>query len=118
MIYELVSVALRDGSGSVRCHFNKLPRERVLPAVVITVVSGSNDMDMEGDDTLRSRIVQLDAWASTRTGADNYMEEARGQMLAATTFVVGDIRESGADHYDEEANLYRASLEFDVGFNA
>ena len=114
-IAETVSAALRDAD--LRCHFNKLPRERTIPAIVITMIAGFDDVDLSGDASLRNRVMQLDVWASTRTGADAYMESAKTAMLAATTFTVGDIRESGADGIDDEANLYRASLEFSIWLN-
>lgn len=112
-----VTVAQALIDADLRCHHNKMPRERTIPALVITTIGGFDDVDLAGDASFGNRIVQLDAWASTRTGADTYMDSAKAAMLAATTFSVGDVRESGADGFDDEAGLYRASLEFSVWFN-
>jgi hypothetical protein len=121
-IAEYVSAALRDGSDGLRVHHNRLPRDNdslraVLPAIVISAVAGVDEMDLQGDAGLRRRLFQADSWATTRKGADDYMELARAKMLAANTFTVAAIDVSGAEGFDEDANLFRASLEFALWFN-
>lgn len=117
---ERVSLALQDSPGGLRAYKGKLPPKdnRVIPALVITMVSGDDDMDLEGDDTLRQRTVQLDSYASIESGAHDYMEDARAKMHAATVFSVGAVRPSGADDYEADVNLFRVSMEFDIWFNA
>lgn len=120
-VAEYVFAALANGAGGLRAHHNKLPRKGdsnyVLPMLVITGIAGHTEMHLRGDGGLRRYLVQVDAWATSRKGADDYMELARAKMLAATTFKVAAIDVSGAEGYDEEANLYRASLEFGLWVN-
>lgn len=120
-IAELVFAALANGSDGLRAHHEKLPAKGtpsyILPMLVITTVAGSDDVDLRGDASLHHRLMQLDAWGASRKLADDYMELARLKMLSATTFGVGAIDVSGGGGYDEEANLFRASLEFRVWFN-
>lgn len=101
----------------LRAHKGKLPNERVLPAIVVTVVTGTDEMVLRGDGELRRRVVQLDAWGTVESGADDYMEQARTKMLAASGFKVARIDVSGAPDYEPEANLFRSSLEFAIWFN-
>jgi hypothetical protein len=120
-IAELVFAAITSGSDGLRAFQNKLPRKGeamyVLPMIAISTITGHTEMHLSGDGGLRRYLIQLDAWASTRRGADDYMELAREKMLAATTFKIGAIEVTGADGYDEEANLYRTSVEFGLWVN-
>lgn len=98
----------------LRAHKARLPDKRTLPAIVVSIVAGHDEWTLEGDDNLSHRIVQLDAWASTETGADNYMRQAREKMLASADFTVSGVDVSGAPDYDDDANLYRSSFEFRI----
>jgi hypothetical protein len=119
-IAEHVFAAL-DG---LRAHQEKLPSKGVtneppgyvLPMLVISTITGNDDLDLRGEASLRWRVMQIDAWGKTRRGTDDYMELARAQMLAYKQFSVGAIDVSGAPGYDDDANLFRASLEFRVWF--
>lgn len=114
---QLVHAELISGTTGLRAHKSVLPRERTLPAIVITPIAGSDEIHLRGDSGLTRQVVQLDAWASLESGAESYMEQAKQKMLNASTFQVANISVSGADTYDEEANLYRASREFTIWFN-
>ena len=119
-IAELVFQALSSGSDGLRAFQNRLPQSGaanyVLPALVITTVAGADEMTLVGADGLRRRLIQLDAWGSSRKFADDYMELARTRMLAGTGFKVGAIDQTAAPQFDDEANLFRASLEFSLWF--
>jgi hypothetical protein len=120
-VAEVVFQALSSGSDGLRAFQNKLPRKGdanyILPMLVITLVAGHDEMQLRGDGGLQRRLIQLDAWATTRKGADDLAELARTRMLAATTFKVAAIDVSGADGYDEDANLFRASFEYGIWRN-
>jgi len=118
---ELVSAALTNGSDQLRVHHNKLPRKGddnyIPPMLVATTVTSRDEIHLRGDGGLRRYLIQLDAWAASRKFADDYMELARTKMLAATSFSIAAVSATGAEGYDENANLYRASLEFGLWVN-
>lgn len=106
-----------DALGALRAYKGKLPsREegRVLPAIVVQAITGSDELDLMSDPGPFRRLVQLDAWATTESGADAYMEQAKAAMRAATTFRVDSIDLSGAPPWDDDAKLWRSSYEFGV----
>ena len=109
-----VSETVIEALSPLRAHKGHLPDKRTLPAIVVQVVAGNDEWTLEGDDELKRRVIQLDAWSSTETGADTYMAQARTAMLASTDFAVAGVNVSGAPDYDEEANLYRSSFEFTI----
>lgn len=119
-ITERVISALTAGSDGLRAHRNKLPPPgdpgRVLPAAVVNEIAGHDERDLRGADGLRRRIMRVDVWGTTRRGADDAMEVAMDKMDAATTFTVAGSEPSWAPGFDDEANLYRASVDFTLWF--
>lgn len=93
---------------------NSREEGRILPAIVVQVITGSDELDLMGDPGPFRRMVQLDAWATTEAGADAYMEQAKTAMRAATAFKVDSIDLSGAPPYDDDAKLWRSSYEFGI----
>lgn len=119
---ELVFNALTDGSSPLRARHNKLPPKGdpayILPTAVINKLAGSDQTDLRGRDGYRWRVIRIDVWGTTRKGADDYMELVKSKMEATGTFSSGTPEESGAPPYDDESNLYRASVDFPISFAA
>lgn len=114
---ERIFQALTSGSEPLRAYQDKMPRERTLPAIVISSeIAGEDDYGLRGPNGLRHRLVQLDAYGRTRRGVDNYMELARDQMNAATTFTVAKSYPSGAPEFEPDVDLFRSSVEFSVWY--
>jgi hypothetical protein len=112
---EDVFAALTNGSPSpLRVYPEVLPQTVTLPAVTYTIVGGSYDFDLQGATGLGRIIVQIDAWSTTRSGANSTMAEAASLMLSATAFQVTVMDESGADRYEPDTKRYRESREFAV----
>jgi len=116
-IEEDFYAAMTSGSPSIRAYPEALPQKATLPAATYTMVGGYDDMNMTGIENTGSRVVQVDAWASSRLSADNLMGDIQTRLLAATTFVVVDIQISGAPRYESETDRYRASKEFTIRFD-
>ena len=116
---ERIFQALTSGSDPLRAYQDKMPRERTLPAIVITAeIAGEDDYGLQGANGLRHRISQLDVYASTRKGADDYAELAREKMAAATTFAVARSYPSGAPDFEPDVDLFRNSIEFSLWYEA
>lgn len=120
-VSTLVVTALITGSDPLRAYKGKLPAKgtpgRILPSAVVSVIGGHDEVDLRGDAGLSRRVVQVDAWHELEQSADDYMELVKAKLFASDAFQVNAVTESGADPFDEEANLYRASREFTVWFN-
>ena len=116
-IEEDFFAAATAGSPSLRLYPEVLPQDgAILPAATFTVVGGLDDMHMGGKSNTGMRLVQVDAWASSRLSADNLMDDIQSRLLTATTFVVVGIDVSGAPRYEDETKRYRASKEFSIRF--
>lgn len=120
-ISTLVVKALITGSDALRAYKGKLPAKgtpgRILPSAVVQVIGGHDEVDLRGDAGLARRVVQIDAWHELEQTADDYMELVKTKLFGSGVFQVAGVTESGADPFDDEANLYRASREFTLWFN-
>ena len=116
-IEEDFYAAMTAGSPTIRAYPEVLPELPTLPAATYTMVGGYDDMNMLGVENTGLRVVEVDAWASTRLGADSLMGDIQSRLLAATTFVVVDIQVSAAPRYEPETKRYRASKEFSIRFD-
>jgi len=105
-----------DALDPLRAHKGRLPDKRTLPALVVQVIAGSNEYTLEGDDGLRRRLVQIDAYSTTEYNADEYMKEADAKMQDATTFVVAGV-EVASPGFENEPSLYRSSFQFILWFD-
>lgn len=112
-IEEDVFSALTSGSPSaLRVYPDTLPQMPVLPAMTYSIIAGEDDFDLEGPTELIRRLVQVDAWATTRSSVTSMMEEAKTLMLLSTEFTVNAINVAGAPGYEPDTKLYRSSYEF------
>ena len=110
---EDVFSALTSGSPSaLRAYPEVMPQQVVLPAVTYTIIAGSYDFDLQGTTGLSRKLVQIDSWSTTRSGAYSQMVEAQNLMLASTAFQVTGVEETGAERYEPDTKLYRESREF------
>ena len=114
ILSELLFSVLSGGSPPARVYPEVMPQMAVLPALVFTVVAGTDDFHLEGTSGLQIRFIQVDAWASTRLSADNLIAEATTLMVASTTFQVNAIAIPPVDGYEPDTERYRASREFTV----
>lgn len=98
------------------------PQDAAVPLLVVTVVSDVAEQTLSGGiaGTLANARVQVDAYAKTRLGAEALAVEA---LLALGNLKTAKTRPGGLDvwavgpgrHlYDDEAQLYRVVLEFNV----
>ena len=115
-IEEDFFAAATAGSPTIRMYPEVMPQQPVLPAATFTVISGRDDMHIAGKSNTGERIFQVDAWASSRLGADTLMDDVQSRLLQATAFTIVAIDMSGAPRYEEETRRYRASKEFMVRF--
>ena len=111
---EDVFAALTGGTPAARAYPEVLPQMPVLPALTYRLIAGTDDFHLQGRSGLVIRLVQVDAWATTRMGADRAMADASVLMVASQAFQVNGIDVSGADTYEEETQRYRASREFSI----
>lgn len=109
---EDVFSALAGGTPAMRVYPDVAPQLAHLPFLVYTLVGGTDDFHLGGKSGLTMRLVQVDAWASTRLSADQMMSEATLLMVASGLFQVNAIDVSGADGYEAETERYRASRDF------
>lgn len=122
-IAEDVFAALTSGS-PMRVYVDVLPPMVVYPALCYSIIAGEDDMDLRGLSGSSRYFVQVDAWATTRLGADSLMAAAQQLMMSATTFQVGSVNVSGGtyiggagvEQYEADTGLYRASKEFSIRF--
>lgn len=109
---EDIFSALTAGSPTpIRAYTDTLPPKVVLPALTFFVVYGHDDFHLEGRSGLIERLIQMDAWAGTRLGADALMQEALQLMLQSTAFSVTAIAETAAASYEPDTDRYRSSYE-------
>ena len=117
-IEEDVYAALTSGSpASLRVYPDVLPQFPTYPALTYSVIAGTNDFDLQGPSGLIRRLVQVDAWATTRSGAVAAMNEAKILLLASSDFTIDGADVTGAERYDNETKLYRESYEFIIWAN-
>lgn len=109
---EDVFAALSGGTPAARVYPEVLPQMAVLPALTFTLIAGDDDFHLGGKSGLDMRLIQVDAWATTRLGADREMSAATVLMVASAAFQVNAINVTGADGYEPETQRYRASREF------
>jgi uncharacterized protein DUF3168 len=123
-ISEDIFAALTATSPAIRVYVDVMPPQVVLPALVYSIIAGEDDVDLRGRSGSARYFVELDAWATTRLGADELMAEAETRMWAATTFQVGSsnisggtyIGGAGVEQFEAETGRYRASKEFSIRF--
>lgn len=112
-IEEDVFKALTSGSpAALRAYPDVLPQMPVLPALTYSVVAGTDEFDLQGPTGLVRRLVQIDSWSTTRSGAATQMREAQLLMLASSDFSVNGMDVAAAPAYEPETKLYRDSVEF------
>ena len=117
-IDEDVFAALTSGSPPLRAYPEVMPQMPVLPSVTFTSIAGNDDFDLNGRTGLIKRTVQIDSWATTKSGAFAQMMEAQTLLLASGAFQVNAIQESGAPRYEPDTKLFRESREFSLWANA
>ena len=98
------------------------PQGEALPAIVLTLVSGSNGHDLDGPDTRFAGTVQVDCYASTYGEATMLSRAARE---ALDGYAVGDFHgifldavRGGLETGDDTGALYRVALDFQVMHSA
>jgi hypothetical protein len=111
---EDVFTTLMGGTPERRVYPDVMPQRAVLPALVYTLIAGVDDFHLGGLSGLKVRLIQVDAWATTRISADRLIAEASQAMVESQLFQVNAIAVTGADMYETETERYRASLEFTI----
>jgi hypothetical protein len=117
MIEELIRAVLEaEDSPMLNVWADQADQETQIPYCVFTIIGGHEEMHLQGSANLNRRIVQVDTWARRRDMASNLMQWVRHKMLAAATFNVTGVEETGAPRYDGETKLYRSSYEFTLWY--
>jgi len=122
--------ALLTGSAAVtalvpvaRINWGAHPQGQPVPAIVLTVVSGAEGLNMQGGDGVLAGRVQVDCYAATYSGVKAVARAVQGVLHAhsdASLRLVAhvgtrDSRESGSNEADRP---YRVSLDFQTQWRA
>lgn len=99
---------LADG----RVHFVRMPQKPVLPAVVYTVISSTEEYSDDGHDQLAEYRVQIDVWGTTRSQIVALMAEVKTAMRPSATDFDVTGENDGIDEIEDETNYHRASVDF------
>lgn len=109
--------ALVNG-GSLTAYPDAAPEGVTYPVVVFQFVAGHDEVYLDGYAGLVNRLVQIDAYADDPDTADALIETVKTRLAAASAFRVAAVNVSGADPFDDDAKMYRASREFSLWANA
>lgn len=92
-----------------------LPQNPTMPAVTYTVVSGVSGVTTDGPDRLANPRVQVDCWGGDYIEMYNTFKAVRNRLLGYSGLNIQGIFLVGRrDLYDNEAQLYRRSGDFQV----
>jgi hypothetical protein len=112
-----IYTALTTGGG-LTAYPDAAPQNVTYPVIVFQVVAGHDEVYLDGYAGLVNRLVQIDAYANDPDVADALIETIKTRLGAATAFRVAAVNISGADSFDDDAKMYRASREFSLWANA
>lgn len=118
-IEEKIFAALTaDSPTALRVYVDEMPQTPgvVFPLLVFSVITGSDDMHLQGDAGTRDRVVQIDAYAKTRLSADTLAKEAKRLMLASQDFTVNSIDLAPAPRFEPGRDLYRKTFDFGIRY--
>ncbi len=102
-----------------RVYSEVLPQNGVVPAIVFNEVAGDSDVDLDGPTGIRSRRVQVDAWAKTRTEATALGLAVRAALDGHVGGAAG-LEVQSAFHlferwdFDAQTSLFRTSQDYEI----
>ena len=104
-----------------RMYPGKMPQTPTMPLLVYQRVSGPREHDMDGAAGIANPRIQIDAWASTYTGAKALSTAVRkridgysGDVGSPAVDVIVAMLLSDRDLYDDETELWRVSMDFEI----
>ncbi len=108
---------------STRLYALKMPQSPTFPLIVYTKISGFREHDMDGS-TIAAPRIQYDCWAETFPEA-KALADALRERLDSHTGDVGSPAETvhfayllnERDFYDDDLQIFRTSMDFEVVHN-
>lgn len=103
-----------------RVYPQRLPQGPIPPAATYEQVGmGADDMTLDGPSGLRGPRVRVNVWAGTEDEVDTVAASVRGALhgfrgLAGADVVDGAFLAADVPLYEEDTELYRRMLEFNV----
>lgn len=107
---------------STRVYPRKIPQSPTYPLISYAVQGIEQPTAMGSDPEMVTKTVQVDCYAATYSGAKDLSDKVRQALqrwrgTAAGVTIQGSFLVSEFDFFEDEIEVYRVTMDFDITFN-